>query len=230
MPGRRPGGRPVRDRSVATALPPGGIVTFTLDAIVTAASGTVSITATLTLPAGFTDTNTANNSATDTDSVTAAPISADLAVTKSDGVTELLPGSVTTLHDRGDQSGTGRRDGRHVDRYGAGGTDIRQLDVRRDGRLLVRGGGAGNLSTPVSLLAGGTATFSVPATVAGDAPASIANTAIATVPERGDRSGAREQQGHGCGRGGAAAKPGRRRPRRRSDSRRTGRVRSALFD
>ena len=32
--------------------PPGGIVTFTLDATVTAASGTVSITATMTLPAG----------------------------------------------------------------------------------------------------------------------------------------------------------------------------------
>ena len=43
-------------------------------------------------------------------------------------------------------------------------------------------GGTGNLSTAVSLLAGGTATFSVPATVAGNAPASVANTAIATVP------------------------------------------------
>ena len=42
--------------------------------------------------------------------------------------------------------------------------------------------GAGNLSTAVSLLAGGTATFSVPATVAADAPESIVNTAIATVP------------------------------------------------
>ena len=38
-------------------LPAGGIVTFTLDATVTAASGTVSITATMTLPAGVTDTN-----------------------------------------------------------------------------------------------------------------------------------------------------------------------------
>src|SRR5204863_190160 len=42
--------------------------------------------------------------------------------------------------------------------------------------------GAGNLSTPVNLVVGGTATFSVPATVTGDSPESVANTAIVTVP------------------------------------------------
>ena len=192
---------------VLPLLPPGGVVTFTLDTIVTAASGTVSITAALTLPAGFTDTNTANNSATDTDSVTAEPISADLAVTKSDGVTELLPGQRHHLHDRGDESGTERRDGRHVDRHGAHGTDIRQLDVRRDGRLLVCGRRrrqlvdrcqpAGRWHRDVLRTSdrGGRCTGV-------DREYGNRNRA-----EWGDRSGAREQQGHGCGRGRAAAKP-----------------------
>ena len=56
----------------------------------------MSITATLTLPAGFTDTNTANNSATDTDSVTAAPIVGGPRRHQERRRDRLLPGSVTT--------------------------------------------------------------------------------------------------------------------------------------
>ena len=147
-------------------LPPGGIVTFTLDATVTAASGTVSITATMTLPAGVTDTNPANNSATDTDSVTAAPIVADLVVTKSDGATELLPGSATTytitVTNRGPDAVTGAT---LTDTAPAGLTFGNWTCVATAGSSCASGG-TGNLSTAISLLAGGTATFSVPATVA----------------------------------------------------------------
>jgi uncharacterized repeat protein (TIGR01451 family) len=162
--------------------PPGGIVTFTLDATVTAASGTVSVTTTMTLPAGVTDTNPANNSATDTDPVTAAPIVADLVVTKDDGATELLPGSTTTytitVTNRGPDAVTGAT---LTDAAPAGLTFGNWTCVATAGSTCA-GGGAGNLSVPVNLVVGGTATFSVPATVTGDSPESVANTAIVSVP------------------------------------------------
>ena len=47
----------------------------------------------MTPPAGVTDPNLANNSATDTDTLTPQ---ADLAITKSDGVTSVAPGQPTT--------------------------------------------------------------------------------------------------------------------------------------
>ena len=53
----------------------------------------VSNTATVATPAGITDPTPANNSATDTDTVTPA---ADLSITKSDGVTSISNGSDTT--------------------------------------------------------------------------------------------------------------------------------------
>ncbi|WP_374295226.1 GEVED domain-containing protein, partial [Acinetobacter sp.] len=51
-------------------LPSGGSVTFSIRARVTANSGSVSNTATIDVPSGVTDSNTANNTATDTNSVT----------------------------------------------------------------------------------------------------------------------------------------------------------------
>src|SRR6202008_3252481 len=68
-------------------LPAGASVTYTPTcAISAAATGTLSNTATVTI-AG--DPNAANDSATDTDTLTPQ---ADLAVTKTDGVTTATPG------------------------------------------------------------------------------------------------------------------------------------------
>jgi uncharacterized repeat protein (TIGR01451 family) len=62
----------------------GGSATYTVSAVVNAApGGTVVNTATVTAPVGLVDTLTANNSATDTDTVT--PL-ADLSITKTDGI------------------------------------------------------------------------------------------------------------------------------------------------
>jgi hypothetical protein len=58
-------------------LPSGGSLIFIVDATVAATSGSVSNTATVTAPSGTTDPTTANNSATDTDTVTGV---ADLSV------------------------------------------------------------------------------------------------------------------------------------------------------
>ena len=76
----------------------GGTATFTVPATISsAASGTVTNTATVSLPPGAIDPTPANNSAVDTDSVTpAATPTADLSVTKTNGVTLVSAGATTT--------------------------------------------------------------------------------------------------------------------------------------
>src|SRR6476469_1845649 len=75
-------------------IPAGGSVTYTVSAnISAAATGTLSNTATVTAPAGVTDPTPGNNSATDSDTLVAQ---ADLAITKTDGVTTATPGGSVT--------------------------------------------------------------------------------------------------------------------------------------
>jgi len=69
---------------------PGGSVTFTVLAqIDPSATGSLTDTATATQALGVTDTDPANNSATDTDTLTPQ---ADLTISKTDGVTSVVPG------------------------------------------------------------------------------------------------------------------------------------------
>ena len=75
-------------------LPAGGSVTYTAScAVSAAATGTLSNTATVTAPAGVTDPAPGNNSATDSDTLAAQ---ADLAITKTDGVTTATAGGSVT--------------------------------------------------------------------------------------------------------------------------------------
>jgi uncharacterized repeat protein (TIGR01451 family) len=68
-----------------------------LTATVTATSGSVTNTATVTPPTDTTDPDLTNNTASDTDLVNpSAPLSADLSVTKNDGVTSVTSGSSTS--------------------------------------------------------------------------------------------------------------------------------------
>ena len=70
-----------------------GEIVYTVTAnIVASPTGNLVNTATISVPAGYTDTNTANNSSTDTDSL----LSADLQVTKDDGVTSYSAGGTVT--------------------------------------------------------------------------------------------------------------------------------------
>ncbi len=78
------------------ALASGQTYALSVTATVTAASGSVTNTATVAAPAGATDPDGANNSASDTDTVTAAPIVADLAITKDDGTATVAAGAATT--------------------------------------------------------------------------------------------------------------------------------------
>ena len=72
-------------------MPAASTVVFTVDAGVAAtASGTLSNTATATVPVGVVDSDTTNNSSTDLTDVAAV---ADLTVSKTDNVSSLTPGN-----------------------------------------------------------------------------------------------------------------------------------------
>ena len=80
------------------SLVPGSTVTFTLVAQISpSATGNLTNTATVgttaTMPAGVTDSNPSNNTATDTDTPTPA---FDLAISKTDGTTTYTPGGSAT--------------------------------------------------------------------------------------------------------------------------------------
>src|SRR5262249_13298784 len=77
------------DTWLATGSTGGGSVTGT---IASNATGTITNTVTVAPPAGTTDTNSANDTATDNDTIPAA----DLAVTMTDGTTTVVPGTSNT--------------------------------------------------------------------------------------------------------------------------------------
>jgi uncharacterized repeat protein (TIGR01451 family) len=75
-------------------LPANASVTFSFTVQISPlATGTYINTATVSPPAGVTDNDPGNNSATDSDTLTPQ---ADLSITKTDGVTSVVPGTVDT--------------------------------------------------------------------------------------------------------------------------------------
>ena len=84
-------------------------------------------TATIALPGGVTDPTPGNNTATDTDTLTPT---ADLSITKTDGVTSTVPGTSVTYTIVATNAGPSRRHRRDRDRHVAGVADRRDLDVR----------------------------------------------------------------------------------------------------
>src|SRR5262249_52991509 len=75
-------------------LASGASITYTVTGTVSpTATGHLINAATVTAPAGFTDTNSSNNTATDDDTLTPQ---ADLAVAKTDGKTSAVPGTGDT--------------------------------------------------------------------------------------------------------------------------------------
>ncbi len=162
-------------------LPNGATITYTLHANIAAnATGTLSNTATVSPPVGVTDPNLANNSATDTDTIA---LTADLAITKTDGVTSVTPGGTTTytivVSNNGPSSVTG-----------ATVTDVLPAGITSDTFTAVGSGGAtgftasgtGNISDTVNLPNGATITYTLHANIASNATGTLSNTATVSPP------------------------------------------------
>jgi uncharacterized repeat protein (TIGR01451 family) len=157
-------------------LPPGASVTYTAScSIAASATGTLSDTATVTLPL---DPNSANNSATDTD--TLAP-QADLAITKTDGVTTATPGGSVTYTITASNAGPSNAPGASV-------TDTFPASLTCTWTCAGAGGGtctasgSGNIGDTVNLPAGGSVTYTASCTVAASATGTLSNTAMVTAP------------------------------------------------
>ncbi len=160
-------------------LPTGGSVSYTASCAISAsATGTLSNTATVSPPAGVVDPNPANNSATDTDTLTP---SADLAVTKTDGVTTVTAGTSTTYTITASNAGPSNA-------LGATVADTFPASLTCTWTCVGVGGGSctasgsGNINNNVNLPAGGSVTYTATCGIAATATGSLSNTATVTAP------------------------------------------------
>jgi len=162
-------------------LPVNASVTFTFTPTINpSATGSFANTATVTPPAGTSDPNPANNSATDTDTLTPQ---VDLSITKTDGVTTVVPGTSTTYNIVVTNNGPSTAvDAAVTDLFPAGITADNWTAVASAGSSVAAANGTGNIATTVTLLPGGTATFTAVAQISPAAIVSLTNTASVAPP------------------------------------------------
>jgi uncharacterized repeat protein (TIGR01451 family) len=161
-------------------VPVGATLTYTVVAsIAENATGTLSNSPTVAAPSGATDTNPGNNSATDTDTLTPQ---ADLSITKTDGVTTVAQGGSTIYTIVASNAGPSAVVGGTVSDTAPSGLTFGAWTCVASAGSSCPASGSGNLGAAVNLLSGGTATFTVNATVAIGAVGTIANTATIAAP------------------------------------------------
>ncbi|MFL5758739.1 MAG: DUF11 domain-containing protein [Thermomicrobiales bacterium] len=160
-------------------LPVGSTVSFSATpAIDQAATGSLTNTATISPPAGVTDPTPGNNSATDTDTLTPQ---ADLAITKTDGVTSATPGGSVTYTITASNAGPSNAPGATV-------ADIFPAELTVTWTCVGAGGGtctasgSGNIIDPVNLPAGGSVTYTASAAIDPGATGTLSNTATVAPP------------------------------------------------
>ena len=156
-------------------LPSGGSVTYTVSAAISAsATGSLVNTATVAAPAGVTDPTPGNNSATDSDTISA---SADLSITKTDGVTSVTAGTSTTYTITASNAGPSNAPGSTVaDTFPAAITGVTWTCVGAGGGTCTASG-SGNINDTVSLPAGGSVIYTAVAAINVAATGSLVNTA-----------------------------------------------------
>jgi uncharacterized repeat protein (TIGR01451 family) len=159
-------------------LPAGASVTYTATcAVSSSATGTLSNTATVSGGA-VGDSNTANNSATDTDTLTPQ---ADLSVTKTDGVTAATAGGSVTYTITASNAGPSGATGATVaDTFPASLTCTWTCAGAGGGTCTAAG--SGNLNDTVNLPAGGSVTYTASCTVSASATGTLSNTATVAAP------------------------------------------------
>ncbi|MFN7960765.1 MAG: DUF11 domain-containing protein [Thermoanaerobaculia bacterium] len=151
-------------------LPGSASVTYTATcAIAASATGTLSNTATVTL-AG--DPNAANNSATDTDTLTPQ---ANVGITKTDGVTTVTPGGSTTYTITASNAGPSNAPGSTVaDTFPASLTCTWTCVGAGGGTCTASG--SGNINDTVNLPSGGSVTYTASCNISAAATGTLSNT------------------------------------------------------
>ncbi len=174
-------------------LPSGASVTYTAScAISAAATGILSNTATVSTPGGVTDPTPGNNSATDTDTLAA---SADVSITKTDGLAIEVPGTSVTYTIVVSNAGPSAAPSVTVaDSFAATLSACSTTCAGASGGTCTVGPVSGNLNDTANLPAGASATYTATCNLAASATGTLVNTATATVgagvtdPEPGNNS------------------------------------------
>ena len=172
------GGNTLINRPISVL--PGGTVTYTATATISpAATGTLSNTATVSAPASVVDPSLANNSATDTDTLTPQ---ANLSITKTDGQPTVVPGSPITYTIVASNAGPNVANGATVsDTLPAAITGATWTCVGAGGGTCTASG-TGSINTTVNLPVGGTVTYTLTGTVNALATGNLSNTATVAAP------------------------------------------------
>jgi uncharacterized repeat protein (TIGR01451 family) len=169
------------DINASINLAAGGTATFTLlGTSLSTATGNLANTATITAPTGFFDPDLTNNSATDTD--TPSPV-ADLSITKDDGSSTAVPGTSITYTIVATNNGPSFVTGATVAdtlpaTLGSASWTVSYAGTGSTGPA----SGSGNINATVNLAVGGTATFTLTATIDPAATGVLSNTATVAVP------------------------------------------------
>jgi len=164
------------------SLPVGGSATYTLTATVDpAAQSAVVNQASVSPPAGVTDPVPGNNTATDSDGVTPK---ADLAISKTDGLTAAVPGQPLTYSIVVTNLGPSNVTGATVqDGLPAALQSPAWTCAATGGAACGATSGTGStLTDSPTLPAGGAVTYTVTATVSPSATGTLSNTATVTAP------------------------------------------------
>jgi uncharacterized repeat protein (TIGR01451 family) len=141
------------------------------------ATGSFSNTVTVS---GTSDPNSANNTATDTDTLT--PL-VDLQVTKTDGTATVAPGTSDTYTITVTNNGPSTAVASTVtDVFPPDFTAVNWTASASSGSSVAQASGAGDINTTVTLLPGGTATYTAVAQISSSASGLITNTATVSAP------------------------------------------------
>jgi uncharacterized repeat protein (TIGR01451 family) len=159
-------------------LPAGGSVTYTASCSI-AAAAVGSLANTATVSGGAADPNPANNSATDTDTLTPQ---ADLAITKTDGQATTKAGTPITYTIVASNAGPSNANGATVaDTVPAAITGVTWTCVGAGGGTC-SGSGSVVINDTVNLPVGGSVIYTLTGTVSASATGILTNTATATAP------------------------------------------------
>jgi uncharacterized repeat protein (TIGR01451 family) len=163
-------------------LPSGASVTYTANCNVSAAAtGSLSNTAMVIAAGGITDPTPANNSATDTDTLPAATVPANLGITITDGATTAVPGTPVVYTITASNAGPNDAPGSTVaDTFPATLTACTWTCASGNGTCTASG--SGNINDVVNLPNGGSVTYTATCSIAPGATGSLANTATVTPP------------------------------------------------
>jgi uncharacterized repeat protein (TIGR01451 family) len=141
-----------------------------------AATGTLVNTATVSVPAGIIDPTPANNTATDTDTLTPQ---SDLAITKTDGRTTVVPGSNNTYTIVVSNVGPSQATGVSVtDIFPSTFSNVTYVAVATGGASGFTASGSGNINnTNIVMPVGSTITYTVTGRLSASLTGSLTNTA-----------------------------------------------------